>query len=140
MQYDETGIYQSHSHYERDRSARHYFYGVITAYRDVLATPALVAISHDPEFPNRKLSTQMIEFKADVDKANEAALNDPSLIADWNRLVVQEEKVPNANDLIRKCAIQYRKRNLIPHRYFVTVKKGRPGRRQPVAPPQEGAA
>jgi hypothetical protein len=126
QQDDRTGVFQDRHDFEQNLNLRKYFWAVAQAYISVLETPALCAISYDDEFPNRKLGAQMIEFKCDVYLANVAALNgNPSLLEDWNRLVINGEKVPNANSIINRCSRVYRSRKLIPHVYFTVIKKGR---------------
>jgi hypothetical protein len=93
-------------------------------YLDVLETPPLVSVSCT-EIPNRKLSAQMIEFKVDTDNAVKAALNDnASLIEDFH-LLIRGESVQNANDIIKRVAKKFRRFKLIPHEYFITIKRGR---------------
>lgn len=124
MQHD-IGVFESHGDFERKRDARKYFWSVIRAYVEVLEMPPLTAISYDPNYPNRRLGPQTIEFKTDVENATKVALdNNPSLFDDWNRLI-RGENVSNANEIIVKCARLYRSRQLIPHFYFVTIKRGR---------------
>ena len=133
-----TGVFQNRREFEETISARNYFYAVARAYLDVLETPALCAISYDEERPNRKLGAQMIEFKVDCDNGVKAALNNnPSLIEDCNRLI-RGEKVPNRNDIIAKVGKTWRKFHLIPHEYFITIKRGR--KSQPIAVANPGAA
>jgi hypothetical protein len=126
MQHDDrTGVFHDRHDFEQNLNARKYFWAVAQAYISVLETPPLVAISYDDERPNRKLSAQMIEFKADCDNGVKVALNNnPSLIDDWNRLI-RGDKVPNQNDIIAKVGKTWRKFHLIPHVYFRVIKKGR---------------
>src|SRR6266852_883229 len=117
MRSNDVGVFRSRVDFERHRDARNGFWSVATAYLEVLETPPLVAISHDPEFPNRKLGAQMIEYKVDCDNAVKAALDDnPSLVEDFHKLI-RGSDVPHANHIIAKCAKQFRQFQLLPHLY-----------------------
>lgn len=124
MQDARTGVFQSRHDFNESLTARKYFWGVVRVYLDVLETPPLVSVSCT-EIPNRKLSAQMIEFKVDTDNAVKAGLNgNTSLIEDFHNLI-RGESVQNANDIIKRVAKKFRRFKLIPHEYFITIKRGR---------------
>ena len=121
----DTGVFESHSEYEKQRNARHYFWRVINGYIDVRNTPPLTAINYDPSIRNPKLGADLIHFIVDVENASKKALGDNAvLLEQWQRLV-RGDTVPNAASIIQKCARIYRARSLAPTDYFKFVKKGR---------------
>lgn len=124
MQDARTGVFQSRHDFNESLTARKYFWSVAKAYLDVLETPPLAAISYT-DLPNRRLNAQMIEFKVDTDNAVKAALDsNGSLIEDFHSLI-RGGSVQNENYIINRVGKKFRRFKLIPHEYFVTVKKGR---------------
>ena len=124
MQDARTGVFQSRHDFNESLTARKYFWAVAKVYLDVLETPPLVSVSCT-DIPNRKLNAQMIEFKVDCDNAVKAGLdNNASLIEDFHSLI-RGESVQNENDIIKRVAKKFRRFKLIPHEYFITIKRGR---------------
>jgi hypothetical protein len=121
----ETGVYGSHTEYERQRNARHYFKRVIEAYIDVQNTPCIAATSYDPFVRNPKLGADLIHYIVDVENASKKALgNSPSLFEQWQRMV-DGESVTNAASIVARCARLYQARQLAPTDYFRVIKRGR---------------
>lgn len=121
----DTGVFESHTEYEKQRNAGHYFWRVINGYIDVRNTPPLTAISYDPEVRNPKLGADLIHFIVDVENSTRQSLgNNPALFEQWQRLVSGED-VPNAASIVARCARLYQARQLAPTTYFRVLKVGR---------------
>lgn len=122
---DRIGIFESYSDFERQRGARRCFKQVVEAYVNARNTPPIVAISYDPSRRNHKLDAHTIHYLCDVENASRQALGKSrELFHQWQRLV-RGEDVPNANSIITRCGRLYQARQLAPHLYFRTVKRGR---------------
>lgn len=128
----DRGVFESHTAYEQQRAARHYFERVISAYNDVRNIPPITAISLDPEFINPKLGPDLINYLIDVEHASRKALkHNDVLFEQWKR-VVNGEDVPNIASIAVRCGRVYRARKLLPVEYFKVIKQGRRDRRSVV--------
>lgn len=122
----DVGVFESHSEYHELKAARKLFWRVVGMYRNARAMSPLVAQSYDEFKPNRKYGPEAICYGADVENCTTAALKgDRYLIDQWNKMVFDEENVPNATAIIGRCGRLYGLRKLNPRDYFTHMKRGR---------------
>lgn len=135
----ETGVFESHTAYEKQHSAKTYFKQVIEAYNEIGLLSPIVAINPDPLAKSTKLDVYGIHFLADVELATKKALgHNTTLIEQWQRLI-NGETVENAAAIMSRCGRLYKARQLAPFLYFRFIKQGRK-RHQSDAVAQQGAA
>ncbi len=93
----------------RDRSAEQteLFYRVIKAYVEISEeVPLITALSYDPDAPKqRTLTPDAINFRADVERATEAALDSPEFQRGWFRLACGDGVQQSlAHSIVTRCA------------------------------------